>query len=259
MSFETLLIEQSNGVVTVTLNRPPVNALNRAVGEELGAAFSAFEDDANVRAVVLTGSGQRAFAAGADIKEIEALSGAAATTMANDWHRVLNGIAVSRIPFIAAVNGVALGGGCELAMACDIRIAASNAVFGQPEINLGIIPGFGGSQRLPRLVGRGRALEILLTGEPIDAPEAYRIGLVNKIVPGENLLEASREFAGKVAEKGAVALRLIKECVSTGLDRPLGDGLAYEAEKFGDVCSTFDKAEGIAAFLEKRKPEFTGR
>ncbi|MBT5872723.1 MAG: hypothetical protein HOH43_04840 [Candidatus Latescibacteria bacterium] len=259
MSFETLLIEQSNGVATVTLNRPPVNALNRAVGVELGAAFSAFEDDTNVRAIVLTGSGQRAFAAGADIKEIGALSGPEATTMANDWHRVLNAIAVSRIPFIAAVNGVALGGGCELAMACDIRIAASNAVFGQPEINLGIIPGFGGSQRLPRLVGRGRALELLLTGEPIDAQEAFRIGLVNRIVPGEDLLEVSREFASKVAGKGAVALRLIKECVSAGLDRPLGDGLAYEAERFGDVCSTLDKAEGIAAFLEKRKPQFTGR
>ena len=259
MSFETLLIAQNDGVVTIKLNRPPVNALNTTVGQELGTAFEQLEQDPSAQVVILTGSGDRAFAAGADIKEIGALTGAGAEDMVNDWHRVLTGMEGGRLPIIAAVNGVALGGGCELTMACDIRIAAENAVFGQPEINLGIIPGFGGTQRLPRLVGRGRALEIIMSGESISAPEAFRIGLANHVVPAEELMDAAQELARKFVGKGAVALRLIKECVSAGLDRPLDTGLVFEAGKFGEVCSTEDKAEGISAFLEKRKPAFTGR
>ncbi len=259
MSFETLLMEHNDGVVTITLNRPPVNALNTMVGQELGKAFEQLEQDASSRVVILTGSGDRAFAAGADIKEIGALSGADAEDMVNDWHHVLTGIEGGRLPVIAAVNGVALGGGCELAMACDIRIASQNAVFGQPEINLGIIPGFGGTQRLPRLIGRGRALEMIMSGDSISAEEAFNMGLANHIVPTDGLMDAAQELACKIVGKGAVALRLIKECVSAGLDRPLDTGLAFEAGKFGEVCSTEDKAEGIAAFLEKRKPAFTGR
>jgi len=260
MSFETLLIEQGGGIATVTLNRPPVNALNMKVGEEFGTVMATLEKDLSVRAVIITGSGDRAFAAGADIKEIGELSGSAAESMASEWHRVFKAMSASRLPVIAAINGVALGGGCELAMACDIRLASGAAAFGQPEINLGIIPGFGGTQRLARLVGKGRALEMLMSGESIDAREAHRIGLVNRIVAdGEDLVGASIDFARGIVEKGAVALALIKECVYTGMELDLDQGLGYEAGRFGQVCETGDKTEGISAFLEKRKPVFTGK
>ena len=259
MAFETLLVEQHDGIVTITINRPPVNALHTTVRDELGEAFEQIDNDAEARVVILTGSGDRAFAAGVDIREISELAGAQAEAMVQDWHRVCARMEGLCQPVIAAVNGVALGGGCELAMACDIRIAADHTGFGQPEINLGIIPGIGGTQRLPRLIGRGRALELLMTGDTIDAAEAYRIGLVNRVVPADALMETAQTLAKKLASKSAIALRLIKECVNGGLDHSLDEALAFETGRFGTACSTEDKTEGITAFLEKRKPVFTGR
>jgi enoyl-CoA hydratase len=259
MAFETILMDQENGVVVLTLNRPPVNVLNTTVGQELRAAFEEIDRDAAARAVIMTGGGERAFAAGADIRELQTLAGAEAEGMVQRWHHLFRRMETFRLPIIAAVNGVALGGGCELAMACDLRIASENARFGQPEINLGLIPGWGGTQRLPRLVGQGRAMELLMTGDPIDAAEACRIGLVNRVVPPDALMDTARTLARTLAGKGAVALRMIKACVQTGLNGPLDAGLAFEARQFGAVCATGDKAEGIAAFLEKRPPVFTGR
>ena len=259
MAFETILIEQDEGIVTLSLNRPPVNALNTTVGAELREALDQIDHDSAARAVIITGSGDRAFAAGADIRELQDLAGPDAESMVQRWHHLFRWMETFRLPVIAAVNGVALGGGCELAMACDLRIASEQARFGQPEINLGLIPGWGGTQRLPRLIGRGRALEILLTGDLIDASEAHRIGLVNRIVPGETLMDTVREIARNIASKGPVALRLIKACVDTGLDQPLDAALSFEARQFGVVSATEDKAEGIAAFLEKRPAGFHGR
>lgn len=259
MAFETILMDQDKGIVTLSLNRPPVNALNTSTGAELGEALEQIDHDSAVRAIIITGSGDRAFAAGADIKELQSLSGADAESMVQKWHQLFRRMETFRLPIIAAVNGLALGGGCELAMACDLRIAAEQARFGQPEINLGLIPGWGGTQRLPRLIGRGRALELLLTGDMIDAAEAHRIGLVNRVVPDDMLMDTTREMAGRIAGKGPIALRLIKACVDTGFDQPLDAALSYEAGQFGAVSATEDKTEGITAFLEKRPAEFQGR
>jgi len=259
MAFETILVNQDKGIVTISLNRPPVNVLNSAMGTELWEAFDKIDHDSTARAVVITGSGDRAFAAGADIRELQDLTGADAESMVQRWHQLFRRIEIFRLPVIAAVNGVALGGGCELAMACDIRIASERARFGQPEINLGLIPGWGGTQRLPRLIGRGRALELLLTGDMIDANEAHRIGLVNRVVSGEILMNTVREFARNIASKGPIALRLIKTCVDTGLDQPLDAALSFETRQFGTVIATEDKEEGITAFLEKRPAKFQGR
>lgn len=259
MSFDTILVHQVEGIVTVTLNRPPVNALNSALGRELREAFEQIDQDTGARVVLLTGSGERAFAAGADIRELQALGVAEAELMAQRWHQLFRRMETFRLPIIALVNGVAFGGGCELAMACDLRIASETARFGQPEINLGIIPGWGGSQRLPRLIGVGRALELLMTGEPIDAAEAFRIGLVNRVVPAEKLLDTATNVAQTLRNKGAIALKLIKTCVYTGMDGALDAGLAFETRQFGTACGTEDKQEGVTAFLEKRSPVFAGR
>lgn len=259
MSFETIRINQDRGVVTLTINHPPLNVLNGQVGKELGEAFARINDDSMASVVVLTGAGNRAFAAGADIRELQRLSGAEAEEMTHRWHRLFQAIEGFRLPVIAAVNGMALGGGCELAMACDIRYASETAQFGQPEINLGLVPGWGGTQRLPRLIGRGRALELMMTGDLFNAVEAERIGLVNRVTAPEALMEKVEELAGQLASKGSLALASIKTCVNEGLDQALEDALALEAREFGTVSSTEDKAEGIAAFLEKRPAEFRGR
>lgn len=259
MSFEQILIEQDGGVVTITIDHPPLNVLSAQVGRELGEALDQIDDDRVASVVVLTGSGDRAFAAGADIRELQRLSGSEAEEMTHRWHRLFRRIEGFRLPVIAAVNGVALGGGCELAMACDIRYASEKARFGQPEINLGLVPGWGGTQRLPRLIGRGRALELIMTGDMFDAAEAHRLGLVNRVTAPEDLMETVGELAGRMAAKGGVALASIKTCVNEGLDQGLDEALALEAREFGTVSSTEDKAEGIAAFLEKRPAAFRGR
>ena len=259
MSFEQILKEQDGGVVTITIDHPPLNVLSAQVGRELGEALDQIDDDPIASVVILTGSGDRAFAAGADIRELQRLSGSDAEEMTHRWHRLFRRIEGFRLPVIAAVNGVALGGGCELAMACDLRYASEKARFGQPEINLGLVPGWGGTQRLPRLIGRGRALELMMTGDMFDAAEAHRLGLVNRVTAPEDLMETVGELAGRMAAKGGVALASIKTCVNEGLDQGLDEALALEAREFGAVSSSEDKAEGIAAFLEKRPAAFRGR
>ncbi|MCZ7582062.1 MAG: enoyl-CoA hydratase-related protein [Deltaproteobacteria bacterium] len=255
--YETLLVEKDGAVAVVTINRPDkLNALNAAVIRDLGEAFAALEADASVKAVVLTGAGEKAFVAGADISEMKDYGPSEGVAFAQQGQRVFDRIQYGPKPVIAAVNGFALGGGTELAMACDFIYASAKAKFGQPEINLGIIPGFGGTQRLPRLVGRGRALELILTGDMLPADEAYRIGLVNKVVPPEELLAEAKKTAVKMASKGAVALKFAKHSINRGLDTDMDGGQRIEAESFGELCATEDKKEGMTAFLEKRAPKF---
>ncbi|HEV3089480.1 MAG TPA: enoyl-CoA hydratase-related protein [Candidatus Elarobacter sp.] len=259
--MDTILVENDAGpIATVTLNRPGVlNALNLQMLDELSEAFARLGSDERVRAIILTGSGAKAFAAGADIGELNALPTArAAEAQARKGQALTTQIERLRVPVIAAVNGFALGGGCELAMACDIRVASENAKFGQPEVNLGILPGYGGTQRATRLVGEGMAMYLCLTGEMIDAQEALRTGLVQKVVPLEGLLAEAQRIAGLIAAKAPLAVAAAKRAIVEGASVPLGDGLALEALLFGQVVMTDDFREGSQAFLDKRKAEFTG-
>jgi enoyl-CoA hydratase len=259
-NLEHLLIERDGGVAIVTVNRPKVlNALNTATLDELRRAMLAFRYDEGVRAVIVTGAGEKSFIAGADINELAVQSPTTGREHALQGQHVLDLIENMGKPVIAAINGYALGGGCELAMACTLRIAAETARLGQPEINLGIIPGYAGTQRLARLVGRGRALELLLTGDQISAAEAHRLGLVNRIVPAAELMREARTLATALAAKAPVAVRYIIDAVNRGIQMPLPDAQMYEATLFGLVASTHDMREGTKAFLEKRKPEFTGK
>lgn len=255
----SLLFELSDGIARITINRPDkLNALNATVIAELGDAVTRVETDAAVRAVILTGAGPKAFVAGADISELAEqtpLGGKARSALGQQVFRRLERCGK---PVIAAVNGFALGGGCELAMACHIRLASDNAKFGQPEVKLGIGPGYGGTARLPRLVGRGRALELLLTGGMIDAAEAYRIGLVNRVVPADRLLPEAEALARAILENGPLAIRACLEAVDAGLDSSLDQALLLEADHFGLLSASSDMKEGTKAFLEKRKPTFKG-
>jgi enoyl-CoA hydratase len=259
VSYETLRVEREGAVAVVTIDREEKrNALNAAVRRELVHVVEALGADAGARVLVLTGAGEKAFVAGADIQEFAErtpLEQRAAMT----GTRLFEAVAACPKPTIAMVNGFALGGGCELAMACDIRVASDRARFGQPEINLGIIPGGGGTQRLPRLVGTGQALRLILSGELIDAPEAARIGLVDLVVPAADLRERTLELAGRIAAKSPVALRLAKAAVRAAGEMPLAAGLQYETELFVTAFTSEDKQEGVRAFLEKRAPEFRGR
>ncbi|MSM39907.1 MAG: crotonase [Geobacter sp.] len=256
--MENLLLEIVEEIAVVTVNRPAaLNALTMATLEELNGLVEEIDGNRGIRVAILTGAGTKAFVAGADIAMMRDMTPAQARDMALRAHRVFSAIERSPKPFIAAVNGYALGGGCELAMCCDIRIAAQTARFGQPEINLGIIPGFGGTQRLPRLIGKGRALEMILTGEMIDAQEAYRIGLVNRVVPADELMATVQGMAARLAAKGLPALRACKEAVSTGLELDLASALTCEAGLFGLTFATTDQKEGMSAFLEKRAAAFT--
>jgi enoyl-CoA hydratase len=258
--LENLLIERDGPVAIVTVNRPKVlNALNTQTLDELRRAMLAFRYDDGVRAVVVTGSGEKSFIAGADINELAVQSPTGGREHALKGQHVLDLIENMGKPVIAAINGFALGGGCELAMACTIRLAAETARLGQPEINLGIIPGYAGTQRLARLVGRGRALELLLTGDQIPAAEAHRLGLVNRVVPAAELMAEARKLAATLAAKAPIAVRYILEAVNKGLQMPFADGQAFEATLFGLVASTEDMREGTAAFLQKRKAEFQGK
>jgi enoyl-CoA hydratase len=260
MILDNLLLERDGAVAIVTFNRPAVlNALNAQTIAELRHLLLQFQTDDAVRVVVLTGAGEKAFVAGADINELARQTPASGRDLARSGQAVIDLIETLGKPVIAAINGFALGGGCELAMACTIRIAAENARLGQPEINLGIIPGYGGTQRLPRLVGKGRALELLLTGAPVSAAEALRIGLVNRVVPASELMTAVRGLAADLARQAPIAMRYILEAVNHGLEMPTADGLHLEATLFGLVAASDDMREGTRAFLEKRKPEFQGR
>lgn len=255
MSFENLLIERDGAVAVVTINRPKaLNALNGPTLDELFAAFSELRDDNGVRAIVLTGSGEKSFVAGADIKELDGLTPAQGKEHARRGQRAFSLIETLGKPVVAAVNGLALGGGCELTMACTIRIAADTARFGQPEINLGIVPGFAGSQRLPRLVGRGIALEILLTGDMITAARAAQIGLVNRVVPAAEVLSEAKKLAATLASKAPIASRYILELVHNGAEVPFEQAQFLEASLFGAIASTDDTKEGLRAFVEKRTP-----
>lgn len=255
--YEHLLYEENGHIATISINNPKsLNALNTATLEELSCCIGNIEKNSNIRVVILTGAGPKSFVAGADISEMVNATPEEGRKMA-----ILADDAFSRLEkmsavTIAAVNGYALGGGCELAMACDIRIAAENAVFGQPECGLGILPGFGGTQRLARLVGKGRAKELIFTCDRIDAQEAYRIGLANKVVPKDELMSVCMAMADKILSKGSYAVSLAKECIETGMDTDLASGLKMEAVNFGLSFATHDKAEGMHAFLEKRKANF---
>lgn len=260
--MENVIVTESHadGVATVTITRPKVlNALNGSTVGELLTVFRDLSETATVRAVLLTGAGDRAFIAGADITELAQMTPTEAREVALRGQALCDLVSGLGKPVIAAINGFALGGGCELAMACTIRIAADTAKIGQPEINLGIIPGFGGTQRLPRLVGPGPALEILLTGDPIAAEDAQRLGLVNRVVPSARLMDEARALAASLAAKPPVAVRYILDAVRMGMQMSLADACDYEAALFGLVAATEDRQEGTRAFLEKRPPAFKGR
>ena len=259
-SGEQVNVAVEDRVAVVTIDHRPVNALDRQTLQELGQILDAIRQDAMVKAVIVTGAGSLAFVAGADIKEVSQLGSVeAAKEMAALGHAVFLKLQRMDRPVIAAINGVCLGGGLELAMACHLRISGDRARFGQPEINLGIIPGWGGTQRLPRLIGRAKAIEWILTGEMVTAQEALRLGLVNQVAPQDQVLKAAKDLSRKLASKGAVAVRQALRAIEEGLDRPLGEGLALEAEAFGVVASTEDSKEGVKAFLEKRQPQFKDR
>jgi len=259
MTYESLLYEVTGALARITINRPDkLNALNGAVIAELDRAIGEIARDPAVRGVVLTGAGPKAFVAGADIGEIAAQGPVDGKARALEGQRVFRRLEHCGKPVVAAVNGFALGGGCELAMACHFRVAAEGARFGQPEVKLGIGPGYGGTVRLPRLVGRGRALELLLTGAMIDAQEAFRIGLVNRVVPAEQLLPESEQLLTAILANGPLAIQACLEAVDTGLDLGLDEALLLEANLFGLLSGTADMREGTAAFLAKRPPQFTG-
>jgi enoyl-CoA hydratase len=259
MTPETLRYEVEDGIAVVTLNRPDkLNALSRAVLDELETCFVEVSNDDAVRGVILTGAGGKAFAAGADIAEFRAMTAMDGHRFALRGQAVFDRIASLHKPVIAAVNGFALGGGCELAISCHLRTASENASFGQPEVNLGIIPGYGGTQRLPRLIGLGMAMEMILTGERISARRALDIGLVNRLYPDDTLIDGTKELLQSITSKAPAALGLAIEALLSS-DIPIHEGLRHEATLFGQCCATEDFAEGIDAFLTRRKPEFKGR
>jgi len=260
VSYKNLLYEKENGIGIVTINRPQsLNALNGEVYTELYEVFQEIEDDQDLHVVVLTGSGERAFVAGADIPEMQPQSSLEISSLMDSSRKAFDRIYTLSKPVIAAINGFALGGGCELAMCCDLRIASENAKFGQPEINLGIIPGAGGTQRLARLVGMTRAKELIYTGDMVDANTAFMMGLVNKVVPPGSLMTEAKELARKMLSKSSIALSLAKKAINSGADMSLPSGLDLEAQCFARCFATEDQKEGMKAFMEKRKPQFKNR
>ncbi|NIR49362.1 hypothetical protein GWO43_12820 [candidate division KSB1 bacterium] len=260
MTYENLLFETKDKIAYVTVNRPKVlNALNWQTMHELQDAFLNVRDDSEVGGVILTGAGEKSFVAGADIKELATKGPVDAKEFSIASQQILHLIEHFPKPVIAAVNGFCLGGGCELALACHMRVASENAKFGQPEVNLGIIPGNGGTQRLPRLVGKGRALELILTGNMIDAQEAYRIGLANKVTAPNELISTAEDLLNTIFGKGPVAVKLGLEAVNHGMELTLDEGVQLEANLFGLCFSTEDMKEGTQAFMEKRKPNFQGK
>jgi len=258
-NFKNLLFEAQEGIGLLTMNRPAaLNALNQETIHELAEALGEIGQDPSVKVLIITGA-EKAFVAGADIKEMLPMSAAQAQNWCLTAQAVFNLFETIPQPVIAAINGFALGGGCEMAMACDIRIASEKAKFGQPEVSLGIIPGFAGTQRLPRLVGKGIAKELIYTGDMIDAQEALRIGLVNKVTAPEELLPAAKAMAQKIMTRGLFAVQMAKSAIHNGLNTDLATGSAFEASLFGITCATEDKKEGMTAFVEKRKPVFPGK
>jgi enoyl-CoA hydratase len=260
LTLANVLYEKKGAIAYVTVNRPKVlNALNTPTWKDLRTAFEDARDDTAIRGVILTGGGNKAFIAGADIGELAHVAAFEAEQSSRFGQDVLDLIENLGKPVIAAVNGFALGGGCETAMACTIRLAVDTAKFGQPEVTLGLVPGGGGTQRLPRLVGKGRALQLILSGEMISAQEAYRIGLVNEVVPAADLVTRAEAILKKIASNAPIAVKFALEAANKGLDTSQGEGLLLEASYFGLCAATEDKKEGTTAFLEKRAPQFRGR
>lgn len=258
-SYQNLTVDVSDRIATIAVNRPDkLNALNAQTIEELGRAVDEVIERDDVGGVIVTGTGEKAFVAGADIRELSQMGPVDGVDVSRAGQRVFRRIELSRKPFVAAVNGFALGGGCELALACHLRIASSRAKFGLPEVKLGIIPGYGGTLRLPRIVGKGRALELMLTGEMIDAEEAHRIGLANRVCEPESLTEEARALLGTILGNGPVAIGLAIECATRGMEMSVDDGLGLESNLFGLLAATDDMREGMTAFLEKRKADFRG-
>ena len=260
LAFDNISVKKEDMIALLTVNRPSaLNALNKATLAEMGAALEDIRDDARISGLIVAGAGDKAFVAGADITEIAAISAVEASAFTRRGQSVFDLLENLGKPSVAAVNGFALGGGCELAMACTLRLATMSARFGQPEVKLGVTPGFGGTQRLPRLVGKGRALQMILTGEPIDAQEAYRIGLVNEIVEREKLLERAAQILRKIAANAPLAVRFSIEAVNRGLQTSQDQGLAIESALFALCTASEDKQEGTAAFIGKRQAQFSGR
>src|SRR5450631_3325283 len=258
--FQNIKFEKKNQIAYITIDRPKVlNALNMATMQELKDAFASIKDDAEVRVAILTGAGEKAFVAGADIGELSQQSPVSAKEYTHRGQAIVDAIENLGKPTIACINGFALGGGCELAMACTLRLASENAKLGQPEVKLGLIPGYGGTQRLPRLVGKGVAMQLVLTGEMITAQEALRIGLVNEVVPAAELIPRAEAIAAKIIANAPLAVQYAMEAVNHGLDMTLAEGLYLEATLFAVCCSTEDKNEGTKAFLDKRAAQFKGK
>lgn len=251
--------DHERATAIITICNPPVNALNSQVIDELEQILDELAGRSDIRAVIITGAGEKAFIAGADIQQFPHLTPVQGYELARKGQRVFDKIEALQLPVIAAINGFALGGGCELAMACDIRISGENAKLGQPEVNLGIIPGYGGTQRLPRLVGSGKAKELIFTGDAIDGREAYRIGLVDILVPSGEVLTHALSLSAKMQGKGPLAVTAAKKAINQGLDQTLTDGLELEAILFKNLCATEDQKEGARAFLAKQKPQFQGK
>ncbi|HEU4717934.1 MAG TPA: enoyl-CoA hydratase-related protein [Bacteroidia bacterium] len=259
MEFQNLLVNLEEGILTITINRPDkLNALNKTTLSELRSAMGEAKKSADVKGIIITGSGPKAFVAGADISEFAGLGPKEGADFAENGQEIFRSIELFPKPVIAAVNGFALGGGCELAMACHMRIAAENAKFGQPEVSLGLIPGYGGTQRLTMHIGRGRATELLMTGDIVDAKDAYRVGLVNYLVPNDQLIPKCREILLKIFTKAPFAVSEIVKCVDAHYKDGV-DGYAFEVESFGRCCGTEDFKEGSSAFMEKRKAAFKGK
>lgn len=260
MPYENLILERENDLAILYINRPKyLNALNAQTLEEISRAVDEVAKDADIKVLIVTGAGDKSFVAGADINFMLPLTPAEGRYFSDMGEKVFRKLELLEKPVIAAINGFALGGGCELAMACDIRLAAENAVFGQPEVGLGIIPGFGGTQRLPRLVGEGRAKELTYTADNIKADEAYRIGLVNHVYPAAELMEQARKMARKITAKAPLAVGYAKFAIGKGMQVDIDTAMSIESDMFGMCCATEDKNEGLGAFVEKRKPQFRNR
>jgi enoyl-CoA hydratase len=259
MNFENIILEKEGYLATLYINRPKaLNALNKDTLTEIRAAVDDIAADREIKVVIIAGSGEKAFVAGADIAYMQPLSAAEGRAFSDYGEKTLRMIELLEKPVIAVIKGFALGGGCELAMACDIRLAADNALFGQPEVGLGVIPGFGGTQRLPRLIGSGRAKELTFTAATINAAEAYRIGLVNHVYPVDEVMDAAQKMAAKIAGTASLAVGFAKHAIDRGMQADLDTAMSIESDMFGMCCSTADQKEGMGAFLEKRKPLFQG-
>ncbi|RZB32008.1 MAG: enoyl-CoA hydratase [Desulfobacteraceae bacterium Eth-SRB1] len=260
MEYKNIIFDLKDGIATITFNRPEVlNALNEELLQELSTALDGIEEDEDIRVLVLTGAGERSFVAGADIKELVRFDALQAKSFAETGHIILNKFQALPIPVVAAVNGFALGGGCEIALACDFVYASENAMFGLPEINLGLIPGLGGTQRLPRLIGKNKAKEIIFTGKMLSAAEAMEIGIVNRVFPIKSFMDETFKVAGIIASKGKVSLRAAKQAINNGMNVDLGSGCNIEVDAFALCMASKDAKEGTTAFIEKKKAEFKGR